>query len=139
LVLTLEQLRDNAPRPLEVEELGEVIMVRDLTDGERDDIAAEIEKERRSKIAELYKDFKAKGITDREILTDEIDSINNWAMAEQTRRAVALMVVEPDLSSPDVRKQIPRRKLDAIYMAVLREIEREMQTYPEMKEEAKKF
>jgi hypothetical protein len=124
--MDLERIRDNAPRPLEVSGLDDVITVRDITDGERSDIANEVNKERRSKILELCKEFKNSGIDDNEeILREEIDLINEWAIGEQNRRVMLNMVVEPDLSDPEVYGSLPRKKIDAIIMKLMKEIQKE--------------
>ena len=132
--LSLERLRDNAPQPFDVEELGVTISVRDITDGEREEIALTVEKERRQKIAERYREFRDAKITDDSFVRDEIDAINTWAMAEQTKRSAIRMVVDPDLSAEEAWKTIPRRKLDAIFMALINKIEKEAKEYLENKQ-----
>lgn len=126
MTMDLERIRDNAPRPLEISGLDDVITIRDVTDGERSDIANEVNKERRSKILELCKEFKNSGIDDNEeILREEIDLINEWAIGEQNRRVLLNMVVEPNLSDSEVYESIPRRKLDAIITKLMKEIQKE--------------
>ena len=132
--MSLERLRDNAPQPFDVDELGITISIRDITDGERDEIAHAVEKERRQKIADRYREFRDAKITDDSFVRDEIDAINTWAMAEQTKRSAIRMVVEPDLSNEEAWKTIPRRKLDAIFMALIGKIESEAREYLENKQ-----
>jgi len=137
-LVTLEEIRDNTPRPLEVPSLGIVVMIRDVTDGERTDIATEVEKKRKQKIAERYAEMKKDNIIDTDFIKNEIEAINDWAVNEATRLTVFKMIVEPDLSTEENRRSIPRKTLDTIFLAVLEELNREAQDMFNLKQEVKK-
>jgi hypothetical protein len=119
-------MRDNQPQPLYVEAINETISWRDLTDGERSDLAKELEKERRQRVGERYAELRQQKITDKDFITLEIEAINDWAFNELLLRSVLKMVVDPDLTDDEIRREISGFKLDAIARTLNKELEKRL-------------